>query len=95
RDGRSTLSSVVRLTYQQGNRQPSLVYPNPTKGVITVAIGDRTLLNTNASLFDQNGKLLQSVKITANTQSFDLSRYTNGTYYIRLNNGEVMKVIKQ
>ncbi len=95
RDGKATLSNVVRLTYQGASKQPSIVYPNPTRGAITISIGDRTLLNTNANVFDQSGKLLQVVRINSQSQAVDLSRYVSGTYYIRLQNKEVLKIVKQ
>jgi hypothetical protein len=71
------------------------VYPNPTKGYVTVAVGNRNLIGTKATLVDQNGKLLQWITITAANQPVNLSAYTNGIYYINLNNKEVLRVMKQ
>ncbi|MBS1754907.1 MAG: T9SS type A sorting domain-containing protein [Ferruginibacter sp.] len=51
--------------------------------------------NTIAVVYDINGRLLESVKITTSSQQVNLSRYTNGVYFIKLNNKEVLKIVKQ
>lgn len=94
-DGRFRYSNVVRLSYRENEKQKSIVYPNPTNGLITVTIGDQQLVGTTASLYDQGGRLLQQIKISANSQSLDLSPYVNGVYYLQLVNKEVLKVVKQ
>jgi len=88
-------SNTIQLTYNETEKQKSIVYPNPTEGLITVAIGDKQLIGTMASLYDQSGKLLETIKIATSTQTFNLAKYVDGVYYIRLNNKEVLKVIKQ
>ena len=88
-------SNIIRLTYNDKDKIPSIVYPNPTRGMITISFGDPKLIGTIAIISDVNGRILQQVKITANAQSFDLSAYTNGVYFIRLTNQETLKVIKQ
>lgn len=94
KDGRSSLSNVVRINYDIKQLSKTIVYPNPTKGMITVVVGDATLMGTVATVYDEAGKLLQSVKISSLQQKFDLGNYTNGIYFIRLANKEVLKVMK-
>jgi RHS repeat-associated protein len=94
-DNHFKYSSIVRLTYNQEERLKSLVYPNPTQGLITISIGDKKLIGTIASLYDLNGKHLEDIKITSDSQTLDLGKYVNGVYFIRLINKEVLKVIKQ
>jgi hypothetical protein len=60
-----------------------------------VAIGDRKLLGTSATVLDANGKLLQTIKISSLNQAINLGMYTNGLYYIKLTNKEVLRVLKQ
>ncbi|MEO5967587.1 MAG: T9SS type A sorting domain-containing protein, partial [Ferruginibacter sp.] len=93
-DGRSSLSNVVRLTHNKGSI-PSIIYPNPTKGIITVSIGDTKLIGTNIEVLDISGRKLQTVKLVSLTQNVDLTNYVNGTYIFKLNNNEILKVIKQ
>lgn len=94
-NGSFKYSNIVRLNYNIKEKTNSIVYPNPTQGMITVTIGDNSLIGTQAVLMDVNGKILQQVKIAAQSQSFNLNSFTNGTYFIRLQNKEVLRIIKQ
>jgi RHS repeat-associated protein len=94
-NGSFKTSNIVRLNYNQKGIINSIVYPNPTQGMITVTVGDRALVGTQALVYDVNGRLLQQVKIAAQSQSFNFNSLVNGIYFIRLENKEVMKIIKQ
>lgn len=94
-DGRYKYSGVVRLNISNRTKQTSIVYPNPTNGMTTIAVGDKQLIGTKAELFDGAGRMLMEFKITANTQTLDLSRYVNGIYLVRLSNKEVLRIVKQ
>ena len=94
-NGAFKYSSIVRLNYNQNDVAKSIVYPNPTQGLITVTVGDRALVGSMATVLDINGRTVQQVKITAQSQSFNFSTLSNGVYFIRLQNKEVMKIIKQ
>lgn len=94
-DNHFKYSNVVRLNYRKNGASPSIVYPNPTNGSVTVIIGDNSLIGTEAIITDINGRILQQVKISNGSQVFDLSRFVNGIYLIRLSNKETMKVVKQ
>lgn len=93
-DGSFRYSNIIRLKYNQSDITNSIIYPNPTQGIITVTVGDPALIGTEAGVYDTNGKLMEKIKITANSQLINMSRYVNGTYFIRLNNKESLKVIK-
>ena len=71
------------------------MYPNPASRTLTITVGDKSLVGTMASVYDMNGRLIESIKISAQSQTVDISRYTNGIYLIRLDNKETLKVIKQ
>ena len=94
-DGHFKYSNIVRLTYKASGENKSIVYPNPTEGSVTILIGENSLIGTTAVLYDTNGRLLENIKITANSQQVNLKNYVNGTYFIRLSNNEVLKIIKQ
>jgi RHS repeat-associated protein len=94
-DGSFRYSNTIRLSYNPKNTSNSVVYPNPTNGLITILVGDNSLIGTVAVLYDANGKMLQNIKITAASQSFSLGQYVNGVYFIRLGNKEVLKIVKQ
>ncbi len=94
-DGRHTYSNIVRLALSNNGDQYTIVYPNPTNGMITIAVSDKQLIGTMAVLYDVNGRMLETIKISANAQPLDLGRYVNGVYMIRLVNKEVLKIVKQ
>lgn len=94
-NGKFTYSNIVRLNYTAKQNVPTIVYPNPTPGSVTLLCGDKSLVGTFAVLYDINGRVLENIKIAANTQEVNLDKYTNGTYLIKLSNNEVLKIIKQ
>lgn len=94
-DGKFKYSNIVRLRYTEKNTANTIVYPNPTPGLVTILVGDNSLVGTMAVLYDMNGRLMESIKINANSQQVNLGKYVNGTYFIKLNNGEVLRIIKQ
>ncbi len=94
-DGNFKYSNVVRLRYSEKNTVNTIVYPNPTPGLVTILVGDHSLVGTMAFLYDINGRLMESIKINANSHQVNLGKYVNGTYFIKLNNGEVLRIIKQ
>ncbi len=94
-DNRYKYSTVIRLTYKEKETPHSIVYPNPASTVITISIGDKKLIGTMASVFDMNGKLLQNITISGDSQTIDISRYMNGIYLIRLENKETLRIVKQ
>lgn len=93
-DGKFKYSQIVRLNYKEKNVVNSIVYPNPTKGSVTILVGDQALVGSVAVLYDINGRLLENIRINTNSQLVNLGNYLNGIYFIKLINKEVLKVIK-
>ena len=93
--GISKYSNIVRLNYSKLDKVKSIAYPNPTPGVITILVGDITLVGSYATIFDVNGRLLKKINIIANSQPINLGEFVNGTYFIKLSNEEVFKIVKQ
>jgi hypothetical protein len=94
-NGNFKYSNIVRLNYNAMTGANSIVYPNPTKDQVTLLVGDKALVGTTAVLYDMNGRLLETIKITASSQSVNLGKYVNGSYVLKLSNSEVFKIIKQ
>lgn len=94
KDNNFKYSNIVRLHYNENVIPKSIVYPNPTQNMVTITIGDSKLVGTNAILYDQAGQLLETIKIKSNNQQLNLVKYVNGVYYVRLNNKEVLTIIK-
>jgi RHS repeat-associated protein len=87
-------SNTIRLNYNTNVIANSIVYPNPTQGLVTITVGDKALVGSTAVLYDVNGLQLELIKITANSQTINMGKYVNGTYFIKLNNKEVLKIVK-
>lgn len=90
RDGRSSNSKIVLL---KGAKHGSIVvYPNPTRGTVTLNITDASLFNTTAHLYDVFGRELQRIRISESVTAIDLGRYGAGVYLLRLRNGETFRL---
>ena len=78
-------------------------YPNPTTDYITLIIDDNVQTSHDLSqlsfqLYDMNGKLLQSEKITGNQTSIVMSNLVSATYFLKVISGsksvKEFKIIK-
>lgn len=73
------------------------LYPNPTTGKVFVTFS-KNLSNAFISITDNNGKVLTQFKASGYKVDFDLSPYTAGMYYVRIEEDGIAitkKVIKQ
>ncbi len=91
RDNRFSYSPIIKLADQQNSLLA--VYPNPVNDVATVAVG-YSLLNTKAQLTDLSGKILQAFVIKQSLFTLNISNYASGIYLLRLEGGQVVKIIK-
>jgi hypothetical protein len=71
------------------------VYPNPTANIVNINCSDKMLLNTKALLTDVNGKQLQTISIEQINTTINLAGYSNGMYLLKLQNGQVIKLVKE
>ncbi len=60
------------------------IFPNPTKGLITIAIKDfvSTDVSNKLTVFDLNGRVVTQEKITTNTAQIDISSQSRGNYIL-------------
>lgn len=89
-NGCSESSSIVKTTIEEKNIGEDLItlIPNPTKGQVRIKMSFTQAKNVQISLIDILGKTLierNPIVITNNSVEFDLSNYSNGVYYFRLN----------
>lgn len=71
------ISCLQTVGFEQIQEDLTLIYPNPTNGLVNIEIQNQTI--QSIKVYDLQGQL---IKETAETQ-FDLSNYSNGTYFIR------------
>ena len=69
------------------------VYPNPSSNVVTV--NSKTDLLTSILIFDINGKQILDINtINSETKTLDISNFSNGIYFMTINNEVTKKLIK-
>jgi hypothetical protein len=74
------------------------VYPNPTVDFLTLKVENYDREGLSYKLFDVNGKLLESKKVTRNETSISMTNYIPAIYFLRVtdNRKEIItfKIIK-
>ena len=92
------ISVVSAIEEIKGINLTISAYPNPTTDYLTLSIGEFEISNLSYQLYDMNGKLLQSEKITGNQTSIVMSNLVPATYFVKVieSNREIktFKIIK-
>ncbi len=91
-DNKETYSEIRSVTFAN---QTTLVYPVPTKDKVIIELSDQRLIGTQATIADQQGKLVRRVTITAMQQEISLSSLPAGIYLLKMDDGMTHKLIKQ
>lgn len=67
------------------------LYPNPTNGIVTIEHPDMELI----TVFDIMGKMVNRIEVAGKeSQTIDLSALQNGTYFIRIETKDGIRVSK-
>lgn len=92
-----TATSCNYLGLDENTVQALSVYPNPSKGTITISTSEN--ITGTLQIMDAQGKLIQTLALTnTNTSSVDLTGYTNGVYFLKVNSDQIntlTRVIKE
>lgn len=71
------------------------VYPNPTNGIVNIAITNGLLTNSSIEVYDAVGKLVLRETLSKQTSLFDLNRLEGGAYFYKIiHNSQPVKVGK-
>ena len=73
------------------------VYPNPTENLLQLELNGLEIPadGFRATLYDGNGKRLQTVSVTNELTTFQIGQYATGTYYIEFRDGQrLLKTFK-
>lgn len=92
-DGRFVYSRTIAL--QLLKNKSLAVYPNPSHGIINVLTTDKNMWNTNAVITDVQGKTIWSFLLKNNKTTIDIGQIEKGVYFLKMENGEAIKIIKQ
>ncbi|MDP4272681.1 MAG: T9SS type A sorting domain-containing protein [Bacteroidota bacterium] len=94
-----TSNTKKQMFEEKLGQQKILIYPNPTKGNLTVEIqGYDKEKNSALYLFNISGKILISQKTVNSNMSLDLSNYQAGDYILKIilgNKISTWKIIKE
>ena len=60
------------------------VYPNPTTDQLILSVGTEDYKNLRFVLVDLQGKVLKTDRIINPTSTLDVSKFSNGTYFLRV-----------
>ena len=89
---------VTAIEEAKGINLSVSAYPNPTTDYLTLEVKDFELSTLYFQLYDMNGKLLQSEKITGNQTNIVMSNLLPATYFIKVIQGnkevKTFKIIK-
>ncbi len=78
------ISAVTGLEEAKGINLSVSAYPNPTTDYLTLEIEGEVKTQYIASLYDMNGKLLRSEKITGKQTSIVMSNLVPATYFVKV-----------
>jgi hypothetical protein len=93
------ISVATGLEEAKGINLSLLAYPNPATDYLTLEVKDFELSNLRFQLYDMNGKLLKSDKITGNQTSIVMSNLVPAKYFVKITEGnkevKTFKIIKK
>lgn len=84
------LSQTNVGTLEVSNIYPNKVYPNPSTGIFNLEARP----DSPFEVIDLLGKVLLSGQVNEHNTSFDLSKFANGVYFLKLED-QTLKLIKQ
>ncbi|MDD2550307.1 MAG: T9SS type A sorting domain-containing protein [Bacteroidales bacterium] len=92
------ISAVTGIEEAKGINLTVSAYPNPTTDYLTLEVRDFNLSALTFQLYDLQGKLLQSEKITGNQTSIAMGNLGPAMYFVKVMEGnkeiKTFKIIK-
>jgi hypothetical protein len=81
-DGTISYSQIVSV--KPGGSNFITIFPNPAKDYIWLQGGDAGLIGTNALMTDMQGRIMSKTRITSWPMQIDISGFSNGVYFIKV-----------
>jgi hypothetical protein len=78
------ISVVTGIDEAKGINLSVTAYPNPTTNYLQLKVESEKLKDISFQLYDMNGKLLQTNKLTGIETQIDMSNYVPATYFVRV-----------
>lgn len=84
--------SILSTTDIENNDFYTIIYPNPTTGVLHLK--SEETINT-LFIYSSSGQLIKTFKNDVNTINIDMTSFADGLYFIRVNNKRTYRVVKK
>lgn len=90
---------ITLQTLESFQNKAILIYPNPVKDILYVDFNKDYIKNSNYQLFDGQGKLIKSEKISNQKSEINFSTYPTAIYILKIEsdskNIKTFKIIKK
>lgn len=93
-DGHNSYSNIEAVNFVYDAAIVS-VYPNPVADKLNIVFNNSSLLNTHAKITTAAGAVIANIKLSSYRQEVNLAAYAKGLYLISLQDGTVLRIIKQ
>lgn len=84
------ISVVFSIEYADGVGLYAKAYPNPTIDNLVLEVKNFELSDVQYKLYDINGKLMQSQKITSDQTPIDMVNFAPATYFLKVFQGNTL-----
>ncbi len=84
----SAATTVSTVGIEDPVAQQVTVYPNPAKDMVSFTFPDTWINNASVTLFDTQGRTVQSFTVNSSNHSLNLDQMSNGVYLIQFNSPE-------
>lgn len=84
----SSATTVSTVGIEDPIAQQVTVYPNPAKDMVSFTFPDTWINNASVTLFDTQGRTVQSFTVNSSNHSLNLDQMSNGVYLIQFNSPE-------
>jgi len=89
------ISVITEIKEAKGINLIISAYPNPTINYLTLNVENYETVNLQYQIFDINGKLLKTIKVTDNKTQIRMSNLAPANYFVKvLDNKKEIKVFK-
>lgn len=92
-DGSYAYTRVLKVEGQKN--EVIKITPHPVTNAFSMHFSAYGLIQTRARLVDVFGRTVKEFTVRENGQLEDMSQYPSGTYFLRLADGDVIKIVKQ
>ena len=85
---------IVTDTEEAFAEPDAYLYPNPTSGPFSLEINSDQWVGATATLYNIIGEALSERVVVPGSNSYDVTTFTSGIYFINLRQGELQKILR-